>query len=193
MNYMSDKPVVADPWQGFSDGEWRNKIDVRGFIQENYTPYEGDDSFLADATDRTKQLWEELGVLLKKEREAGVLDVSAIPTSIAAHDAGYINKDLEVIGWSADRCSSQNARSCQTVVCAWLKVVWKHSASNLIRRFMKSGPNTAKTITRVFSTYTAQTSWLAVSLVLSPVFLMLMAAAASSATIAALLFMASTS
>ena len=97
MNYMSDKPVVADPWQGFSDGEWRNKIDVRGFIQENYTPYDGDDSFLADATDRTKQLWEELGVLLKKEREAGVLDVSAIPTSIAAHDAGYINKDLEVI------------------------------------------------------------------------------------------------
>nr|WP_321982318.1 formate C-acetyltransferase [uncultured Cohaesibacter sp.] len=97
MNYMSDKPVVADPWQGFSDGEWRNKIDTRGFIQENYTPYDGDDSFLADATDRTKQLWEELGVLLKKEREAGVLDVSTIPTSIAAHDAGYINKDLEVI------------------------------------------------------------------------------------------------
>nr|WP_321463170.1 formate C-acetyltransferase [uncultured Cohaesibacter sp.] len=97
MNYMSDKPVVADPWQGYSDGEWRNKIDVRSFIQENYTPYDGDDSFLADATDRTKQLWEELGVLLKKEREAGVLDVSAIPTSIAAHDAGYINKDLEVI------------------------------------------------------------------------------------------------
>ncbi|WP_319410743.1 formate C-acetyltransferase [uncultured Cohaesibacter sp.] len=97
MNYMSDKPVVADPWQGYSDGEWRNKIDVRSFIQENYTPYDGDDSFLADATDRTKQLWEELGVLLKKEREAGVLDVSAIPTSISAHDAGYINKDLEVI------------------------------------------------------------------------------------------------
>ncbi|WP_316862096.1 formate C-acetyltransferase [uncultured Cohaesibacter sp.] len=97
MNYMSDKPVVADPWQGFSEGDWRSKIDVRGFIQENYTPYEGDDSFLADATDRTKQVWEELGVLLKKEREAGVLDVSTIPSSITAHDAGYINKDIELI------------------------------------------------------------------------------------------------
>ncbi|WP_320142932.1 formate C-acetyltransferase [uncultured Cohaesibacter sp.] len=97
MNYMSDKPVVADPWQGFSDGEWRNKVDTRGFIQENYTPYDGDDSFLAGATDRTKQLWAELGDLLKKERAAGVLDVSMIPSSITAHDAGYINKDLEII------------------------------------------------------------------------------------------------
>nr|WP_321457838.1 formate C-acetyltransferase [uncultured Cohaesibacter sp.] len=97
MNYMSDKPVVADPWQGFSDGEWRNKVDTRGFIQENYTPYEGDDSFLADATDRTKKLWEELGDLLKQEREKGVLAVSMIPASITAHDAGYINKELEII------------------------------------------------------------------------------------------------
>ena len=97
MNFMSDKPIVADPWQGFSDGEWRTKIDVRGFIQENYTAYEGDDSFLADATERTKQLWVELGELLKAERKAGVLDVSSIPTSITAHDAGYINEELELI------------------------------------------------------------------------------------------------
>ncbi|PLW77997.1 formate C-acetyltransferase [Cohaesibacter celericrescens] len=97
MNFMSDKPIVADPWQGFSEGEWREKVDVRGFIQSNYTPYEGDDSFLADATDRTKQIWEQLGELLKAERKVGVLDVSAVPTSITAHDAGYINKELELI------------------------------------------------------------------------------------------------
>ncbi|WP_244574414.1 formate C-acetyltransferase [Cohaesibacter sp. ES.047] len=94
---MSDKPIVANPWQGFSDGAWRTKIDVRGFIQENYTPYEGDDSFLADATDRTKQLWSELGELLKAERKAGVLDVSPVPSSIVAHDAGFINEELEII------------------------------------------------------------------------------------------------
>ena len=97
MNYMSDKPIVVDPWAGFSDGEWRSKVDVRGFIQENYTPYEGDDAFLANATERTKKLWDELGELLKEERKAGVLDVSAIPSSITAHDAGYINKELELI------------------------------------------------------------------------------------------------
>ncbi|WP_114010064.1 formate C-acetyltransferase [Cohaesibacter intestini] len=97
MNFMSDKPVVVDPWAGFSDGEWRSKVDVRGFIQENYTPYEGDDAFLADATERTKKLWDELGELLKEERKVGVLDVSPVPSSITAHDAGYINKQLELI------------------------------------------------------------------------------------------------
>ena len=97
MNFMNDKPIIADPWTGFSEGAWREQVDVRGFIQENYRPYEGDASFLADATERTKKLWDELGVLLAKEREAGVLDVSTVPSSITAHEAGYINKELEVI------------------------------------------------------------------------------------------------
>lgn len=97
MNQMSD-PVTFEAWSGFSDGEWRQKVDVRGFIQENYTPYEGDSAFLAGPTERTTQLWKELSVLLKKEREVGVLDVSADkPSSITAHDAGYINRDLEII------------------------------------------------------------------------------------------------
>ncbi len=97
--YAKHTNVHADAWEGFSDGAWRKKIDVRNFIQENYTPYEGDSSFLAPATERTKALWDELSVLLKKEREkGGVLDVaSTIPSSITAHDAGYINKDLEII------------------------------------------------------------------------------------------------
>lgn len=97
--YAKYSNVHADPWEGFSDGAWRAKIDVRNFIQENYTPYVGDASFLAPATERTKQLWDELSALLKKERDnGGVLDVaSTIPSSITAHDAGYINKDLEII------------------------------------------------------------------------------------------------
>ena len=51
-------------WQGFKEGRWTKEIDVRGFIQANYTPYEGDDSFLAGATENTKQLWEEKMVVL---------------------------------------------------------------------------------------------------------------------------------
>ncbi len=97
--YAKHTNVHADPWSGFSEGAWRTAIDVRNFIQENYTPYEGDASFLAPATERTKQLWDELSDLLKQERDkGGVLDISADkPSSITAHDAGYINKDLEII------------------------------------------------------------------------------------------------
>ncbi|SNS53427.1 formate C-acetyltransferase [Tropicimonas sediminicola] len=90
--------TTSEPWDGFSDGAWRQAVDVRGFIQENYTPYEGDYSFLAGPTERTEKLWGQLGELLKKERAAGVLDVSADrPSTITAHDAGYIDKDLEII------------------------------------------------------------------------------------------------
>ncbi|MCW2308029.1 formate C-acetyltransferase [Rhodobium gokarnense] len=96
--YANASSLHADPWTGFSDGAWRTEIDVRGFIQENYTPYEGDDSFLAPATERTKALWEKLGELLKAEREKGVLDVSADrASSITAHDAGYIDREEELI------------------------------------------------------------------------------------------------
>ncbi|SFN71791.1 formate C-acetyltransferase [Formivibrio citricus] len=90
--------VGIEAWRGFAGGEWQTKVNVRDFIQKNYTEYTGDDSFLAGPTPRTKQLWEELSVLLKKEREKGVLDVSAdIGASIVAHGPGYINKDLETI------------------------------------------------------------------------------------------------
>ncbi|WP_028451346.1 formate C-acetyltransferase [Chitinilyticum aquatile] len=90
--------LQLDAWRGFTTGEWQNKVAVRDFIQLNYTPYEGDDSFLAGPTERTKQQWAVLSELLKQEREKGVLDVSADRgASITAHDAGYIAKDLEVI------------------------------------------------------------------------------------------------
>ncbi len=90
--------VGIEAWRGFAGGEWQDKVDVRGFIQKNFTPYQGDDSFLAGPTARTTQLWEQLSVLLKEERAKGVLDVSAdIGASIVAHGPGYINKDKEVI------------------------------------------------------------------------------------------------
>ena len=84
-------------WQGFTKGLWQKEINVRDFIQQNYEPYEGDESFLAPATERTKQLWNRLNDLFVKERKKGVLDVSQIPSSITAHDPGYIDRENEVI------------------------------------------------------------------------------------------------
>ncbi|SOB92791.1 formate C-acetyltransferase [Rhodobacter maris] len=92
-----NRPLI-DPWEGFSEGKWREMIDLRGFIQENYTPYEGDAAFLAGPTARTTKLWADIAALLKLEREKGVLDVSADrPSSITAHDAGYIDRANELI------------------------------------------------------------------------------------------------
>jgi formate C-acetyltransferase len=86
-----------DAWRGFKGLIWRDSISVRDFIKENYTPYEGDASFLAGPTERTTQVWHKLGELFPEEREKGVLDVSLIPSSITAHDPGYIDKDRELI------------------------------------------------------------------------------------------------
>ncbi|MDR3429123.1 formate C-acetyltransferase [Silvimonas sp.] len=90
--------LQLEAWRGFTAGEWQKKVATRDFIQENYTPYDGDDSFLAGPTERTTQLWNELSVLLKEERKRGVLEVSAqVGSSITSHGPGYINKDLETI------------------------------------------------------------------------------------------------
>ena len=92
-------------WEGFNKiGEWTKEIDVRGFIQANYTPYEGDDKFLAPATERTKKLWNEVLELYNKERENGVLDVDTkTPSAVNAYEAGYIDKNLEqIVGVQTD-------------------------------------------------------------------------------------------
>ena len=87
-------------WESFrKDGEWTKEIDVRGFIQANYTPYEGDDKFLSGPTKRTTDLWNQVLELYKKEREnGGVLDADCkTPSAVNAYEAGYIDKDLELI------------------------------------------------------------------------------------------------
>ena len=94
-----------DEWKGFNEGNWQYEIDVRDFIQKNYTPYEGDESFLAEATTKTKELWNKVLELYKKEKEnGGVLDISCdIASTISSHDAGYIDKDLEeIVGLQTD-------------------------------------------------------------------------------------------
>ncbi|MBR2341080.1 MAG: formate C-acetyltransferase [Clostridia bacterium] len=93
-------------WEGFVPGKWSNdEVDVRDFIQHNYTPYEGDATFLAPATDATKKLWEIVCDLSKKEREAGgVLNADTkIISTLTSHGAGYLDKDLEkIVGVQTD-------------------------------------------------------------------------------------------
>lgn len=86
-------------WDGFKTGKWTESVDVLDFIKLNYTPYEGDDSFLAPATERTNALWKKVLVLMKKEIEKnGCLDADvSTPSTIDSHKAGYIDKDAEVI------------------------------------------------------------------------------------------------
>ncbi len=94
-------------WEGFKSGDWKAEINVRDFIQHNYTPYEGDSSFLSKPTEKTEKLWNEVLELYKKEHdsEGGVLDIDTKTIStISAHDAGYINKDLEtIVGLQTDK------------------------------------------------------------------------------------------
>ena len=97
---------MREEWSGFTGGIWEKEIDVREFIQKNYTPYEGDDSFLADATDRTKELWDQVMELTKQEREkGGVLDMDTkIISSITSHGPGYLNKEKEtIVGFQTDK------------------------------------------------------------------------------------------
>lgn len=92
-------------WNNFKPGNWTKEIDVRNFIQLNYTPYEGDDSFLAGATEATTKLWAEVSELFKKEREnGGVLDVDTETVSgINEYAPGYIDQALEkIVGVQTD-------------------------------------------------------------------------------------------
>ena len=94
-------------WHGFVEGRWcEEEINVREFIQLNYTPYDGDDSFLSPATDATKKLWDQTLTFMRREREAGgVLDMDTdVVSSITSHGAGYINKPLEkIVGLQTDK------------------------------------------------------------------------------------------
>ncbi len=98
--------TLPQAWEGFVAGHWCDRIDVRDFIQKNYTPYDGDSSFLAEPTEATKTLWAQVLDLMKQEREAGgVLDMDTkVVSSLVSHGAGYLNKDLEqIVGLQTDK------------------------------------------------------------------------------------------
>ncbi|MEG9604623.1 formate C-acetyltransferase [Serratia nematodiphila] len=97
MTELNEK--LANAWEGFSKGDWQNEVNVRDFIQKNYTPYEGDESFLAGATQATTTLWDKVmeGIKLENRTHAPVdFDIN-VASTIVSHDAGYIAKELETI------------------------------------------------------------------------------------------------
>ncbi|WP_061960696.1 formate C-acetyltransferase [Demequina flava] len=94
----ADTLAHADEWRGFDRGPWADGIDVRDFIQANYTPYEGDSSFLAGPTDRTTRAWDSIAARFPQEREKGVYDVDATtPSTITSHAPGHVLEGEDVI------------------------------------------------------------------------------------------------
>ena len=97
---------MKEQWQGFKGSKWQDEVDVRDFIQNNYKPYNGDESFLEGPTESTNTLWEKLQKLQKEERaKGGVLDMETeVVSSITAYGPGYLDKDLEkVVGLQTDK------------------------------------------------------------------------------------------
>lgn len=87
-----------ESWAGFKGDAWKHEINVRDFIQNNYTPYEGDESFLAPSSEKTKKVWDKLTEMFKEERERGVYDTETkLPQTITTYGPGYIDRDNEVI------------------------------------------------------------------------------------------------
>ena len=97
---------MRQEWNSFTPGIWQKEINVRDFIQKNYTPYEGDESFLAGPTEDTLALWDQVMELSRQEREkGGVLDMDTrIISTITSHGPGYLNKDKEkIVGFQTDK------------------------------------------------------------------------------------------
>lgn len=100
------KAMKFEEWNGFNHGIWEKEINVRDFIQRNYAPYDGDDEFLAGPTNATKELWDQVMDLSKKELDAGgVLDMDTkIISTITSHGPGYLDKEKEtIVGFQTDK------------------------------------------------------------------------------------------
>lgn len=106
VNIDTSDMLYAEAWNGFKGTDWKEEINVRDFIQHNYTPYEGDESFLAEATPATTALWEKVmaGIRIENSTHAPVDFDTNIATTITAHDAGYIEQELEkIVGLQTDK------------------------------------------------------------------------------------------
>ena len=144
-----------EQWAGFKGRNWTHSVDVRSFIQDNYTPYEGDDSFLEGPTEATNKLWGRLQELQKEERaKGGVLDMETdIVSGLTAYGPGYIDesmKDLEqVVGLR--QTSLLREHSCLTVELRWQSRLVQLMDMSQIQNFMKSLLNIIKHTIREFS------------------------------------------
>jgi hypothetical protein len=147
---------IESPWRGFRSGLWQKEIDVRDFIQQNYEPYDGDESFLAPATERTKGIWRKLEALFVEERKKGVLDVSQIPSSITAHAPGYIDRDKELIVGLQTEAPLKRA-ICRTAVSGSCRARSRPMATSRTRTSSRRSRNTARRTTTPSSTLTRPT------------------------------------
>ena len=145
-----------EQWSGFNGRLWKEEVNVRDFIQNNYTPYEGDESFLVGPTEATDKLWGELQKLQKEERaKGGVLDMETeVVSGLTAYGPGYINeemKDLEQVVWSSDRQTAEESILCHTVVLKWLSRLVQHTDMSQARNCTRSSQNIIKHTIREYS------------------------------------------
>lgn len=163
MSEHNEKQVAA--WESFAQGEWQNSIDVRDFIQKNYTPYEGDESFLSGATAATTSLWDKVmeGIKQENRTHAPVDFDTDLASTITSHDAGYINKKLEtIVGLQTEAPLKRGL-----IPYGGIKMVegsCKVYGRELDPGLKKSSANTVKPTIRACSTSTHRTSCAAVNL-----------------------------
>ena len=104
INVFKEEYLMNSAWNDFNKGSWTTSINVRDFILRNFTPYKGDDSFLASATEDTTKLWKQVSKLMLEERDKGILDAETkVPSSIVSHGPGYLDKSIEkIVGFQTD-------------------------------------------------------------------------------------------
>ena len=149
---------VKNAWENFKGEKWKAEIDVRDFILNNVNVYEGEDSFLAEATEATKKLWDQVMDLTTQEREnGGVLDMDTeIVSTITSHEPGYLNKDIEkVVGFKL--INHLNVLYNHLVVFVWRNKLVKHMDMKWIKKLARSSRDWRKTHNQgVFDAYTAE-------------------------------------
>lgn len=140
---MTDAHRAADEaWRGFTGTRWRGRVDVRDFIQTNYTPYDGDSTFLAGPTARTLAVWREVAALFPEERRRGVFDVdTATPSTITSHAPGFIDRDRElIVGLQTD--------------APLKRAIMPNGGLRMVENSLKAyGYESDPFVTKVFSTY----------------------------------------
>lgn len=164
MSELNEKLATAR--EGFTKGDWQNEVNVRDFIQKNYTPYEGDESFWLALLEATTTLWDKVmeGVKLENRTHAPVDFDTAVASTITSHDAGYINKQLEKIVGLQTEAPLKRA----LIPFGGIKMIegsCKAYNRELDPMIKKSSLNTVNSQTVACSTFTLRTSCVAVNLV----------------------------
>ena len=153
-----DTNRFAEAWSGFKGRLWKEEVNTRDFIQNNYKPYDGDESFLAEPTEATNKLWGRLQELQAEERaKGGVLDMETeIVSGLTAYGPGYIDesmKDLEtVVGLQTDKPLKRAFMPYG--VSVWLNKLAKLMVIHQIQNYTRSLLNIIRLITRVYLMFT---------------------------------------